>query len=64
MSDSGLGPYCSDGNHCSQKEYIAELKGFLDFASKLEARRIKRIAELEAENEALKKDNERLRRSE
>jgi hypothetical protein len=58
MSDSGPGPYCSDGNHCAQKEYITELKSILDFASKLEARRIKRIAELEAENEALKKDRE------
>ena len=26
MSDTGAGPYCSDGNHCSQRERIAELE--------------------------------------
>ena len=48
-------------NLCSEQKYIAELEAILDVASKLETRRIKRIAELEAENESLKKDCERLR---
>lgn len=33
MSDSGPGPYCSDGNHCAQRERITELEAKLKAAN-------------------------------
>jgi Tfp pilus assembly protein PilN len=32
VSDSGPGPYCSDGNHCYQRERITELEAKLKAA--------------------------------